>query len=78
MKNIMKHLIKAGVCLGFAASLFAQVNAVIGGTVADASGAVIPRVQVTAKNVDTGIVTTRTTNDTGTYEFPACSLASIR
>jgi hypothetical protein len=50
---------------------FAQVNAVVGGTVADASGAVMPRVQVTATNVNTGIVSTRTTNDAGNYQFPS-------
>lgn len=47
---------------------FAQVNAVIGGTVSDPSGALIPGVEVTAKNINTGIVTTRITNETGAYE----------
>ena len=49
----------------------AQVNAVLGGTVSDVTGAVIPKVQVTATNVNTGIVTTRTTNESGNYEFPS-------
>lgn len=49
----------------------AQVNAVVGGTVSDSTGGVIPKVEVTAKNVNTGIVTKRTTNDTGNYEFPS-------
>jgi hypothetical protein len=31
----------------------------------------MPKVEVKARNVDTGIVTTKTTNDTGTYEFPS-------
>src|SRR5438034_3461703 len=48
---------------------FAQINAVVGGTVADASGALIPGVEVTARNVATGIVTTRLTNESGNYEF---------
>src|SRR5262245_26993394 len=47
----------------------AQVNAVVGGTVADASGALIPGVEVTAKNTATGIVTTRITNESGNYDF---------
>lgn len=59
------------VCLSFAPSAFAQVNAVLGGTVTDATDAVMPNVPVTATNVNTGIVTTRTTNVTGNYEFPS-------
>src|SRR5215468_10247342 len=50
---------------------FGQINAVAGGTVSDASGALIPGVEVTAKNINTGIVATRLTNETGTYEFPS-------
>jgi hypothetical protein len=49
---------------------FSQVNAVVGGTVSDAGNALIPGVEVTATNVNTGIVTTRITNETGNYEFP--------
>ena len=55
----------------FATSLFAQVNATVGGTVADATGAVVPGIEVTAKNIDTGIVTTRVTNESGSYDFPS-------
>src|SRR5262249_38917583 len=49
--------------------VFAQVNAILGGTVSDTSGALIPGVEVTARNVNTGIVATRITNETGNYEF---------
>ena len=49
----------------------AQVNATLGGTVSDANGGVIPKVEITAKNVNTGIVTVRTTNETGNFEFPS-------
>ena len=49
----------------------AQINAVAGGTVSDTTGALIPGVEVTARNINTGIVTTRLTNETGTYEFPS-------
>src|SRR5262245_7835693 len=48
---------------------FGQVNAVVGGTVSDASGALIPGVEVTARNTATGIVTTRLTNEAGNYDF---------
>src|SRR5688500_708247 len=58
-------------CLGAAIPGFAQINATLGGTVADSSGALIPGVEVTARNVNTGIVNTRITNETGNYEFPS-------
>jgi hypothetical protein len=48
---------------------FAQVNAVVGGIVSDASGALIPGVEVTARNIATGIVTSRITNEAGNYDF---------
>src|SRR5215471_12811547 len=48
---------------------FGQVNAVVTGTVSDTSGALIPGVEVTAKNTATGIVTTRITNEAGAYDF---------
>jgi len=50
-------------------SAFAQVNAVLGGTVADPSGAVVPGAQVRATNVNTGIVSTLTTNAVGNFQF---------
>jgi hypothetical protein len=49
----------------------AQVNAVVGGTVTDPSGAAMAKVTVTATHVNTGIATTSSTNDTGSYEFPS-------
>src|SRR5262245_24449073 len=55
----------------FSINAFAQVNATVGGTVSDASGALIPGVEVTARNVNTGIVATRLTNESGNYEFPS-------
>src|SRR5215469_11765475 len=50
---------------------FSQVVAGLSGTVADASGALIPGVEVTAKNVRTGITDTRVTNETGSFVFPS-------
>src|SRR5207248_6445143 len=43
----------------------------VGGTVADASGALIPGVTVTATNTGTGIVNTVVTNEAGAYQFAA-------
>jgi hypothetical protein len=54
------------------AGAFAQsTNATLGGTVSDASRALIPGVTVTATNTQTGIVSTGVTNETGSYNFPS-------
>ncbi len=58
-------------CLMVTDAAFAQVNATVGGSVTDPSGAVIPGVSVTAKNVNTGVTATRITNETGSYDFPS-------
>src|SRR6266540_3150664 len=50
--------------------LFSQSsNGTISGTVADASGAVVPCVTVTATNNATGVVTTVLSNGSGVYNF---------
>ena len=50
--------------------LFSQSsNGTISGTAADASGAVVPGVTVTATNNATGVVTTVLSNDSGVYNF---------
>jgi hypothetical protein len=52
--------------------VFAQTNyATLGGTVTDASGALIPGVTMTARNIDTGIITAAVSNETGSYQFSA-------
>jgi hypothetical protein len=68
----MRKLVVAAVWLLLAANAFAQTtNATLGGTAADATGALIPGVTVTATNTQTGIVTTVITNETGAYQFAA-------
>ena len=42
----------------------------IKGTVSDATGAVVPDVSVSIKNVQTGVVTPTTTNQAGVYDVP--------
>ena len=48
-----------------------STNATVTGTIADASGALIPGVTVTATNTATGVVTTVLTNETGSYTLPS-------
>src|SRR5215469_6330516 len=71
MKVVVRLLAATVLSLGLSSAGFAQVlNAVVGGTVSDPSGASIPMVTVKATNVNTGIVTTGTTNESGSYQFP--------
>src|SRR5688572_3474819 len=66
----MKETIFIGVMVALlSVTTFAQVNATVGGTVSDGTGALIPGVEVTATNVNTGIATVQITNETGTYQF---------
>src|SRR5262245_53959950 len=61
------------VCFLLANTALAQegINATLSGTVLDATGALIPGVEITAKNTETGVVSTTITNETGTYRFPS-------
>src|SRR5262245_61799479 len=60
----------AAVCLFSPILTFSQTsNATLGGTVADASGALLPGVSITATNTGTGIVTSVVSNDSGAYQF---------
>ena len=53
-------------------------NATLGGTVSDASNALIPGVAITATNTGTGIVTTVISNETGAYRFAALQPGTYR
>src|SRR6266436_1672585 len=78
----MKRLFAAALLLAcpiFLATSFAQTtNATLGGTVADASRALIPGVTVTATNTQTGIVSTVVTNETGAYNFPSLQTGTYK
>jgi len=57
--------------------LRAQVTSgAISGTVRDGSGAVIPDVRISLKNVDTGVVRNATTNEQGRFQAPNLSLGN--
>src|SRR5215831_10517393 len=67
-----KHFVAVSILLLLASvPVLAQVNAGLSGTVSDSSGALIPGVEVTAKNINTGITDTRITNETGNFVFPS-------
>src|SRR5438552_2909375 len=68
MKRIAFGL-SLGLLVGLLASpnLWAQATAQIGGTVKDQTGAVLPGVEVTATQTETGIARSTVTNETGSY-----------
>src|SRR5262245_16839015 len=69
---MLKRVITASgvVCFALLSFTFAQTsNATLGGTVSDATGALIPGVMITATNTATGIVTTLISNEAGAYQF---------
>src|SRR5262245_28746158 len=56
----------------------AQATAQASGTVRDQTGAVLPGVEVTATQADTGISRTAVTNETGSYVLPNLAVGSYR
>jgi hypothetical protein len=53
------------------APLFAQsTDAIVSGTIVDPTGAIVSDAAVSAKNLDTGVVTSTVTNESGLYRFP--------
>jgi hypothetical protein len=57
---------------------FAQVTGSLDGHITDQGGAVVPLVNVTAKNVATGIERSTTTNDSGYYQMPFLPLGDYQ
>src|SRR6266511_3951311 len=60
------------------APVWAQATAQISGTVKDQSGAVLPGVEVTATQTDTGISRSAVTNETGSYILPNLAIGPYR
>src|SRR5437868_10903044 len=59
-------------------ALWAQATAQISGTARDQSGAVLPGVEITVTQTDTGITRTTVTNETGSYVLPNLALGPYR
>jgi hypothetical protein len=66
------------VCCAMTNLVWAQATAQISGTVRDASGAVLPGVQVTATQTDTGVSRTTVSNETGFYSLPSLTLGPYK
>jgi hypothetical protein len=66
-------------CLLLALNGFGQTtDATVGGTVSDATGALIPGVTITATNTGTGIVKTVLSNESGAYNFAALQTGTYK
>jgi hypothetical protein len=79
MRNVGFAALSLLVCVSLCATATAQTsNATLGGTVSDASGALIPGVSITATNTQTGIVTTVITNESGAYQFASLQTGSYK
>ena len=66
-------------CLVLPEFTFAQTSyATLGGTVSDATGALIPGVSITATNAATGIVNTVLTNEAGAYQFASLQTGTYK
>ena len=59
-------------------NVWAQATAQISGTARDQSGAVLPGVEVTATQTDTGLTRIAVTNETGSYAMPNLPIGPYR
>jgi len=78
MRSLATVLVLGCILLIAPAAIWAQATAQISGTVRDASGAVLPGVQVTAAQTETGISRMTVTNETGFYVLPSLPLGPYR
>src|SRR2546426_10872448 len=51
-------------------TLFAQFTSTVQGTATDESGAIVPDVVLRLTNIDTGVVVTTQSNESGLFRFP--------
>src|SRR5438309_1417469 len=58
--------------------IWAQATAQISGTVRDQSGAVLPGVEITATQTDTGVSRSSVTNETGSFVLPNLPIGSYK
>ena len=79
MKSILKYLL-AGLLVSVlsCATVWAQATAQVNGTVRDQSGAVLPGVEITVTQTDTGISRNTVTDETGSYVLPNLAVGPYR
>src|SRR6516162_1076191 len=78
MRSFVCFTVAGLLLVSLAVTCSAQVSATMGGTVSDPSGALLPGVEVTATNVNTGITTAQVTNEAGAYQIPSLQPGTYR
>ena len=78
MMRLFQIVTVGALSLLVSASAWAQATAQLNGRVADASGAVLPGVTVTATRVDTGFTRTVVTDGGGSYVMPSLPTGPYR
>jgi carboxypeptidase family protein len=78
MERIRLSLIALFVSVLSCSSVWAQATAQLSGTVRDQSGAVLPGVEISATQTDTGITRTTISNETGSFILPNLPLGPYR
>ncbi|HEY5907283.1 MAG TPA: carboxypeptidase regulatory-like domain-containing protein, partial [Vicinamibacteria bacterium] len=74
-----KLIVAAAIALGTAAPTFAQFDtASVLGTVEDRSGGVVPGATVTLLSLDTGIASTKVSDEKGAYEFTSVRIGAYK
>ena len=76
-RGICVSLVVGCLCL-VATFAWAQSTAQISGAVTDQSGAILPGVEVTVMQTDTGLMRAAVTNETGSYTFPNLPIGPYR
>ncbi len=75
MKQVSKFMLGLGCALAFASYLPAQtITGTVTGTVTDPSGAIVPRVKVTATNTATNVKNSIESSESGVFSIPFLSV----
>jgi Carboxypeptidase regulatory-like domain/TonB dependent receptor len=69
--KVLRFLLGLALLPWLSPAVWAGIGGSVSGTVTDASGGLVPKAQVTAKNTDTGISQVTETDDQGFYSFPS-------
>jgi hypothetical protein len=77
-RPLMNLFCIASVCVLSCATIWAQATAQINGAVKDQTGALLPGVEITATQTDTGTARAAVTNETGSYVLPNLPLVPYR
>jgi carboxypeptidase family protein/TonB-dependent receptor-like protein len=71
VRVILRPLISSALAMVMVSFLYGQTDqATLRGTITDSSGALMPKVQVTLTNLNTGVSRTTATTESGSYEIP--------